>query len=107
MVARVMAQDPILGQIPGMDQLIQYLGLLHQLSASDDTVTPSDIAYATTNQNGFMVMEATEETLGVSLMEYATEEVETNYYDDPAALDALFHETAYTVRDGVLLPGSP
>ncbi len=107
MVARTLAQDPILGQIPGMDQLIQYLGLLHQMSASGDPATQAEIPYATTDKNGFMVMEATEETLGVSLMEFATAEVENNYYDDPAALDALFTEINYTVRDGQLLPGAP
>ena len=103
----MLAQDPILGQIPGLEQLIPYLGFLHQISASDDTVTPSDIAYTTTDMNGYMVVSVTEDAVGVSLMEYPTAEVETSYYDDPAALDALFTETAYTVSEGQLLPGSP
>jgi alkaline phosphatase D len=104
-VARRIASDPILGSVPGLEDLVAALGTLLQISTFDDTVTTSDIVYDNTFSHGFMVVEAEAETLHVSIWEISNDEVGTSYYDDPDALDDLFQEITFTVEDGELIPG--
>jgi alkaline phosphatase D len=105
-IERGVAQDPILGQIPGIEEILQQIDLLLQVSTLDDSVTPSDIVYANNFAHGFMVMEATSETLRAIIYEIPSSEIHTRYYDDPAALDELFTVLPLTVTlDGTLIPG--
>jgi alkaline phosphatase D len=105
-VARRIASDPILGQIPGLDQLAQALGLLLQVSSFDDElVSPSDIVYTNTGAHGFMIMDVMADSLRAVMYEIPEDATHTSYYDDPAALDALFTMMPFTVQDGQLIPG--
>jgi alkaline phosphatase D len=104
-VANQIASDPILGQFPGLEELVENLGLLLQISTIDDDIIPSDIVYANTNSHGFSVMEADAEALHVTIFEISSDEISTSYYDDPAALDDLFQPISFRVEDGELIPG--
>jgi alkaline phosphatase D len=104
-VARRIASDPILGNTPGLEELVQALGTLLQISTLDDNVTTSDIVYTNTNSHGFMVMEAGAEALEVAIWEIPFTEIATSYYEDPEALDDLFQVQLFTVQDGELIPG--
>ncbi len=105
LVARTVASNPILGQVEGLDALIAGLGLLLQISATDDTHVPSDILYADTNQHGYGLVEVTADALYLTLEEIPSTEALTSYYDDPSAAIAKFRTTVFTIRDGQLLPG--
>jgi alkaline phosphatase D len=104
-VARTIASDPILGQIPGIDQILQYYGLLLQLLAADPGVSPSDIIYDNTWAHGYGIMDVTADAFTVTIEEISSTEIGTSYYDDPEALDDLFTPIMFTIRDGVLAPG--
>jgi alkaline phosphatase D len=104
-VARRIATDPILSQIPGIEELVENLDLLLQVSTMDDDVVPSDILYAGTDTHGFSVFEVGNEAMNVDIYEIPAEEISTSYYDDPDALDDLFTMTSFTVQDGQLTPG--
>lgn len=105
LVARTIASNPILGDIPGLDMLVAQLGLLFQISATDDTHVPSDLLYADTNQHGYGIVEVTPDALHLVLEEIPSSQALTSYYDDPDAAIDLFRTTVFTVRDGQLLPG--
>jgi hypothetical protein len=105
-VARRIASDPLLGQFPGLDQLVEFLGLLLQISSLDDVnVSTSDIMYTTPDAHGFAIMDATAEMLHVLFYQIDQEEAGTSYYDDPEALDELFTVIPFTVQDGELTIG--
>ncbi len=106
LVGSAIASDPILGQIPGMDDLLVHFDALLQISSLDDElVSPSDIVYADTDVDAFVVIEATADAFEVTIHEISTEHVFTSFYDDPEALSDLFEVTTFTVQDGVLTPG--
>ncbi len=105
MVANVVASNPLLGNIEGIEQLIDFLPSLLQLSASDDVmVSTSDIAYANTSSHGFMIMDATNIALNVTLMEVPEAESFVNHYEEPEVLDAIFTESGWRVQHGLLQP---
>ncbi len=106
LVGSAIASDPILGQIPGMDDLLVHFDALLQISSLDDElVSPSDIVYADTDVDAFVVIEATADAFEVTIHEISTEHVFTSFYDDPDGLADLFTATTFTVQDGVLTPG--
>jgi len=108
MVAGFVAADPILGDIEGLDVLIDQLAALLQLSATDDEmVSPSDIVYTTTDRHGYLIVDVTADALTATLQEYPESHTFTSYYDDPDALQDLFEATVFTVQDGQLVPGEP
>jgi len=104
-VARVIASDPILGQIPGIEFLIAQLDFLLTVSAMNPMVSTSDIVYTNNFAQGFMVMEAMAESLTATIYEIPDNEAGNSYYDDPEALEGLFDVLRFTVQDGVLIPG--
>jgi alkaline phosphatase D len=104
LVERTVANDPILGQIPGLDPLLAQLPLLLQVSTQDDAVVPSDILYAQTDLHGYMVLEIDGEEVVARMMEISADVAFTSYYDTPEALDALFTETAFRISGGQLMP---
>ena len=105
LVERAVLGHPILGQIPGIEDLVAMLPQLLQASTIDSPVTDSTILYDRTTNHGYMVMDVTGETLSATLQEIDQDEVFTDYYDDPATLDGLFTATMFTVEDGVIRPG--
>ena len=106
MVQNAIASDPILGQIPGLEELLAHFDALLQISSLDDEhVSPSDIVYADTDVDAFVVVEATADAFEVKIHEISTDHVFTRFYDDPEALADLFEVTTFTVQEGVLTPG--
>jgi alkaline phosphatase D len=99
------AARELLGPTPEVDQLVANLGALLQISSLEDQlVSPSDIVYDNPWAHGFMVMEADAQELEATIYEIPSTEIHTSYYDDPEALDTLFHSLTFTVRDGQLIP---
>jgi alkaline phosphatase D len=106
MVQEAIASDPILGQIPGLEELLAHFDALLQISSLDDErVSPSDIVYADTDVDAFVVVEATADAFEVTIHEISTEHVFTSFYDDPDGLADLFTATTFTVQNGQLIPG--
>jgi alkaline phosphatase D len=104
-VVRTVLSDPILGQIPGIEQILQNYALLLQVSATDPAVSPSNILYANTFSHGYGIIDVTSDAFTILIQEIASVETGTSYYDDPQALDDLFTPLVFTIRDGVLAPG--
>jgi alkaline phosphatase D len=104
-VLRAILADPILGQIPGIEDIIADYALLLQVSATDPQVSPSDILYANTYSHGYGIFDVTPETMTVILQEIPSDEVATSYYDDPEGLNELFTPVMFTIEDGAIRPG--
>jgi alkaline phosphatase D len=104
-VIRVVGSDPILGQIPGIEEILQNYALLLQVSSLGPTVSPSDILYANTFSHGYGIVDVTADAFTILIQEISSDEIGTSYYDDPEALDELFTPIMFTIRDGVLAPG--
>jgi len=105
LVERAVLGNPILGQLPGIGDLLSVLPQLLQASTVDSPVTDSTIVYPRTTNHGYMVVRATDAALTATIEEIDENEVFTSYYDDPATLDGLFTTTVFTIEDGVLHPG--
>ena len=104
-VIRVVGSDPILGQIPGIEEILQNYALLLQVSSLSPTVSQSDILYANTFSHGYGIVDVTADAFTILIQEISSDEIGTSYYDDPEALDELFTPLMFTIRDGVLAPG--
>ena len=105
LVMRFILADPILGQIPGIENIIANYGQLLWLSAMDPAVSPSNIVYQNTWAHGYAIADVTADAFTVTIQEISSDEIGTSYYDDPEALDDLFTPVMFTIRDGVLAPG--
>ena len=102
---RVILSDPILGQIPGIEEIMANYGLLLQVSSLGPGVSASNILYQNTWSHGFAIMDVTPDAFTILIEEIPSEEVGTSYYDDPDALDDLFTPVMFTIRDGAIAPG--
>jgi alkaline phosphatase D len=102
---RAVLSDPILGQIPGIEELFANYALLLQVSSLDPQVSPSDILYASTYSHGFGIFDVTAETFTFTLQEIPSTEVHTSYYDDPDTLNELFTPVMFTIENGAIRPG--
>lgn len=90
---------PGLGGLPGLDQLVAQLALLLQIS----TPTPS-IVYDSTDEQGYVVIEAGAADLVATYYTIAASQVGTSYYSNPGALASLFQVHRFRVVDGTLTP---
>jgi len=104
-VWRRIESDPILGQIPGLEELVAFLGPLLQLSVFGDAVSPSDIIYTDTESDAFVIVDVMADTLQVTIYEILADHVFESFYDNPDGLADLFTATTFTVQDGELTPG--
>ena len=102
---RVILADPILGQIPGIEEIMANYGLLLQVSSLGPGVSPSNILYQNTWSHGYGIVDVTADSFTITIQEISSDEIGTSYYDDPEALDELFTPLMFTIRDGVLAPG--
>lgn len=100
-------EDPSLAQVQGIEQLVQMLDVLLQVSSLDPEVSPAKIVYNNTSSNGFVVVEADLEDLTATYYHIATGEVNNCYYDRPEELDSLFETTAFKVQGGELTQIAP
>lgn len=96
LMKRIVMADPLLSQMPGIEQFVQWLGVLLQLSSLDPQVSPSDILYANTQTHGYVVLEASSDNLRVTYAQIAAEHAATSFYEDPAGLEALFSTQTIT-----------
>ena len=101
-VLRAIENNPILSEIPGLEEIVAFLDVLMQLSSLPPDVSASDIVYTNNWVHGFGVMEVTPEALYTKIYQIPNEYVGTSYYDDPEALDELVEVREFTVMDGVL-----
>jgi alkaline phosphatase D len=104
-VLRVVLSHPILGQLPGIEEILQHYGLLLQISAANPEVSPSNILYQNTWSHGYGIIDVTADAFTILIQEISSDEIGTSYYDDPEALNDLFTPLTFTIRDGVLAPG--
>jgi alkaline phosphatase D len=104
-VIRVVGSDPILGQIPGIEEILQNYALLLQVSSLSPTVSQSDILYANTFSHGYGIVDVTADAFTILIQEISSDEIGTSYYDDPEALNDLFTPLMFTIRDGAIAPG--
>jgi len=105
MALRTALSDPILGQIPGLEEILANYGLLLQISSQVPGVSPSDILYQNTWSHGYGIVDVTADAFTILIQEISSDEIGNSYYDDPEALDELFTPVMFTIRDGVLAPG--
>lgn len=96
--------DPLLNGVPGIEDLVNQIDPILQISVANPEVSPSNIAYANTLVNGFVVVEATTQKVDVTYWHVPADVVFESYYDDPAALDGLFEATRFRIQDGMLTP---
>jgi alkaline phosphatase D len=98
---------PQLASMPGLDQLVTHLDQILQLSAQDhEHVTPADIVATDTASHGYLFVTATPDTWTATLRLAPDKSVDTSYYDDPEALDTLFYNLTFELKDGTLTPVS-
>ncbi len=103
LVLAVALSNPLLGQVPGIEQLVALLGPFLQVSSLDDVnVSPSDIIYDNMQVHGFAIIEAGPDAMDVTYEEIPSSRVATSYYHAPEALEALFTAHRFEVRDGQL-----
>jgi alkaline phosphatase D len=103
---RAIENDPLLGQIPGIGDLIRgFFSTMLQLSSNDPAHSSSAIAYAENFTHGYMIMDASADSLTATMVELPSNEVATDHTQDAAALDSLFVERVFTVQDGQLISG--
>ena len=100
-------EDPSLAQVEGIEQLVQMLDMLLQISSLDPEVSPAKIVYNNTSSNGFVVVEADSEDLTATYYHIASEEVVNCYYDRPEDLDPLFETTTFKLQEGQLTQITP
>jgi len=101
-VTEVVADDPLLSSVPGIELLIAQIGQLFQISSSDPAVSPAQLLDTDTGANGFFVMTADAERLAARYYHIAPEHVATNYYDDATTRHGLFTMTDWVVMDGAI-----
>jgi alkaline phosphatase D len=101
---RTALSDPILGQIPGLEEILANYGLLLQVSSTSPEVSPSTIMYQNTWSHGYGIMDVTADAFTITLQQISSDEISTSYYDDPEALDDLFTTLVFEIRDGLLSP---
>lgn len=102
---RAVLADPILGQVPGIEELFANWGLLLQVSSLDDDVSLSDILYASAFSHGYGVFDVTSDSFTILLQEIPSDEVHSSYYGDAEAVNELFSPVMFTIEDGAIRPG--
>ncbi len=105
MVVSAALANPLLGDIPGIEELFSHLDAIFQISSLDDEhVSPSDIVFDDTLSHGFLVVSAGPEALRGTLTLAPAETALECYYDHPEALDGLYTSRTWEIHDGVLEP---
>ena len=103
-VIRTATSHPIIGQIPGIEQILENFALLLQISSMGPAVSPSDILYANTFSHGYGIFDVSSDAFDILIQQISSDEIGTSYYDDPEALNDLFTPLMFEIRDGLLSP---
>ncbi|MCD4747937.1 MAG: alkaline phosphatase D family protein [Thermoanaerobaculales bacterium] len=100
MILGTLQSHPILGQIPGLEQLVATFGPLMQLTSLDDTITPSDIVDLDLRAGGYMVVDVNADTMTTTMVYTGSEEARNNYYETPEIVDDIFQMRTFRVEGG-------
>ncbi|MGE5236003.1 MAG: alkaline phosphatase D family protein [Acidobacteriota bacterium] len=106
-VRDMVAADPLLSRVPGINDLLDNLGTLLLASSLDPAVSAARIVDDALEVHGGVVIEASADQLRATYYHIPSSEVTNNYYDDPASLARLFTLTSYTVENGTISFGTP
>lgn len=106
-VLGLVMSDPALSQVPGIEQLVQSIGDIMQVSSQDPTVSPAKILALWPNSHGCVLLTAAPDALTATYYLIDASEIGTNHYDDPAALNSLFQTTTFKLQGGTLTQVNP
>jgi len=105
LVISAIKASPILGDLPGMEELLAQLAPMLQISAADETHFPqADLDYAETTSNGYAFFDVDADSMRVFYRLIDSTETVNDYYDDPDTLADLFTTVGFELREGVLSP---
>jgi alkaline phosphatase D len=96
-ILQLVRQDPVLSQIPGIEQLVAALDLLV-------TAANPRIRYASTSSNGVAVLRAGADSLRATLWQMDGKEASVSYYRDAAGALSRMTPAAFRIRNGALAP---
>ena len=99
--------DPLLSQVPGVEQIVGLLGTIVQISSLDPEVSPAQLAFSDTSRNGYVFVEVTPDALQATYSLIDGDETLTSYYATPDALPSLFTTTTFTLSGGGLSISAP
>lgn len=88
----------------GMEELpMEQLGSIFKTSSIDNPISgPSEVVWTECNQNGYVVMEATEDAVTATFHYYPPEFVHDNFYDNFHDLEGEFSSKSFRIQDGQL-----
>ncbi len=104
LVTSTVKNDPVLGEIPGLEQLLSQLSPIFMVSASDPDVTPSSLLYAETLSSGYAAFEVGPDAINVLYRLYPSEMVGTSFYEDPEGLEEVMQTVGFVLQDGTVTP---
>lgn len=99
--------DPMLSQVPGVEQIVGLLGTIVQVSSLDPEVSSANLVYSDTGRNGYVFVEVTSDTLKATYSLIDGDETQNSYYSTPSALAGLFTTMTFTLSDGHLSISAP
>lgn len=89
--------------LEGVDPLVSQLGLVFQVSSiGNPNTAPSQIVYDSTNENGYVVLEATGSSFFGTYHHYPTEFVHDRFYDNFEDLAGEFTATKFEIKNNVI-----
>ena len=104
MVLNTVLDNPILGNVQGIEQVVAMLGPLLQLSLADPAHAAPEIYYDNLTDNAFVLVDVKPENLTATYYMIPEEHVFTSYYTNPNALNSLFKVKSFKVQGGKLTP---
>ena len=106
-VLEIVLSDPVLSKVPGIEQLVQAVGQIMQVSSQDPAVSSAKILAQWPNSHGCVVLTAAPDALTATYYHIDAAQIGTDHYNDPAALDSLFQTTTFKLQGGTLTQVSP
>ncbi len=106
-VLEIVLSDPVLSQVPGIEQLVQGVGDIMQISSQDSAVSSAKILAQWPNSHGCVLLTAAPDSLTATYYHIDAAQIGNDYYDDPAALNSLFQTATFKLQGGVLTRVGP
>ena len=98
--------DPVLSQVPGIQQVVELVGQLLQISSLDPAVSSAKILADWPDSHGCVVLTAAPDSLTATYYLIDSAQVGNDFYSDPASLNSLFTTHTYQLQGGQLTPVS-
>ncbi|MFI5165345.1 MAG: alkaline phosphatase D family protein [Thermoanaerobaculales bacterium] len=96
--------DPVLSQVQGIQQIVELVGRLLEISSLDPKVSAAKILADWPDSHGCVVMTAAPDSLTATYYLIDSAHVGTNYYNDPTSLNSLFTTKSFKLQTGQLTP---